>query len=240
MVDPVTTSTVFWDLKASEIMKFFSALVTALAWPLSAFFIVNLFKNEIIERIPKLSELTLPGGISAKFNKDLEKIATAVTRIPDALPAGPENERAGETAPASSAVESKQSVSEQAVQTAVDRAEVHANPNGIVMAAWVNLELALRDLGASGTNRVVFMRRDGPSILIESMRAANKISDVELQLIKKLLELRDLAAHAKEKISEADALRFKEIADSLAASYRDAASAAAKLTQSSIAATPAG
>jgi hypothetical protein len=80
MADPVTTSTAFWDLKATEVMKFISTLISSLAWPLATFFILRLFKAEILKLIPLLSKLKAL-GIEAEFNRGLAKAEEEVAKI---------------------------------------------------------------------------------------------------------------------------------------------------------------
>lgn len=239
MVDPVVTITASSGLKVSEVLTFISSLVTALAWPISAFLIVNLFKNEIIERIPRLSELTLPGGISAKFNKDLEKVEAVPTdRFPVPAVEAQIGHVEGDDVMSVSA-EASPPVPKTIQPAGPDQAALRANPNGTVMEAWVNLELALREMGQSAPQPVVIGTKYGAAALVGRLRTAGIISSDEELKLHTLLELRNLAAHAQEKISEDGALRFKEIADSLAASYRDIAAVSSAMNNPPAPPTPA-
>jgi hypothetical protein len=59
-------------------MEFVSNMTGSLAWPLAAIVIVCIFRKGIIARIPGLSELTLPGGIAAKFKDGLPLVENGV------------------------------------------------------------------------------------------------------------------------------------------------------------------
>jgi hypothetical protein len=58
--------------------EFVSNMTGSLAWPLAAIVIVCIFRKGIIARIPGLSELTLPGGIAAKFKDGLPLVENGV------------------------------------------------------------------------------------------------------------------------------------------------------------------
>jgi hypothetical protein len=210
MVDPVTASTVFWDLKASEVMKFVSTLVTALAWPLSAFFIVNLFKSEIIERIPRLSELTLPGGISAKFNEGLAKVEAAT----EAAPVEPIEARVGHVE--DNDLMRATGVVSEAVTASVDSAPndevaLRANPTGVVMEAWKSLEQVLRQ-AAVAIGQPANLKFPA-SVLVKGLRNARFISHEEEGSLLEMVELRNLVAHVADKtVTEVEAQRFMNLA----------------------------
>jgi uncharacterized protein YutE (UPF0331/DUF86 family) len=210
VIDPLTSTTVFWDLKASEVMKFISTLVTALAWPLSAFFIVNLFKSEIIERIPRLSELTLPGGISAKFNEGLAKVEAAT----EAARAEPTEARIGQAE--DDDVVGAAGVMSEAVTASVasapnDEVALRANPTGVVMEAWKSLEQVLRQ-AAVAIGQPANLRFPA-SVVVKALRNASFISHEEEASLLEMIELRNLVAHVADKtVTEVEAQRFMNLA----------------------------
>jgi uncharacterized protein YutE (UPF0331/DUF86 family) len=210
MADPVAVTTAFWDLKASEVLKFVSELISALAWPLSAFLIVNLFKKEIVERIPRMSELTLPGGISAKFNEVLNKVEAEVT-VTEASEqqAASADANSPPTAPAGQH-DLRASIPDiQLNQTDVvdDRAALRANPTGVVMEAWQEFEDWLsRFAERAGVQNA---RSLSPSQIAWKLRESGLINTQLMDALIELQSLRNLVAHtANRTVSEDEVTNF--------------------------------
>lgn len=246
MVDPVTASTAFWDVKASELLKFVSTVISAVAWPLGTFFILRLFKGEVVKLIPSISKFSAM-GVTAEFNQGLNKAEANVAKVTTE----PKHEAlhslgaATSTDPVLAPEPTKAVSADLAISYAIegaptpDPATLRANPNGIVMVAWANLESALREYGNSAARPIATKRRIGPEHLVDRLQDGGMLSADEAAAIRKLLELRNLAAHSNEKISEDDALRFKEMADRLTASYRTTAVAAVQLRDEQSSPSPA-
>ncbi|MBD8630783.1 hypothetical protein IFT74_05300 [Oxalobacteraceae sp. CFBP 8755] len=221
MADP-TIATAFMDIKASDLLKFLSEFITAIAWPMAAGFIVNLFRKEIIERIPRLAELTLPGGLSARFNEGLAKVEAELEV------SNPTN---GETnsevthqlptpAPTTEPIENNLSGSnsEQSNASAVtvppDHVALKANPAGVVMEAWQRLDQILRLLASQAFNLPT--KNLPTSYVVANLRSNGYMSHEEETLLLELIKLRDLAAHSSSKsINSREAKRFVSVADNL-------------------------
>jgi len=196
MADPVTVTAAFWDLKASELLKFLSEFISALAWPVSTFFIVNLFKKEIIERIPCMSELTLPGGISAKFNEGLNKVEAQVT----VTEASEQHAAAvNATSPLTTSAgqhDLRASIPDtQLNETGVvdDRAALRANPTGVVMEAWQSFEDWLRKFAEKADVQNVGSL--SPAQIAWKLRASGLINTHLMEALIELQSLRNLVAH---------------------------------------------
>lgn len=212
MADPVTAVTVFWDLKASDVLKFASEFISAVAWPLAIAFIVRLFKHEIVERIPLLSELTLPGGISAKFNETLSRVEADVASTDAAAAQVNDGEVGEERQTPEPGV--RFSVAPDRVEIESDKAVLRANPTGAVMESWKSLEQLLRHAAVQLISLPAGSR--GPKNLIKSLSNASVIDTEETQAILELFELRNLVAHSPNRaISENEAKRFVNLAQQL-------------------------
>lgn len=222
MIEPVTTTkaatvavsaaVTFWDIKASELLKFTSEVLSAIAWPIAAMFIVNLFKKEIIERIPRLSELSLPGGISAKFKEGLAKVEAEVSAIP---PAPTIEGHVTYTEP-EEVMTTTGHVAEPAAtygsEEVKDNAALRANPTGVVMESWKGLEELIRQC----TMRIVSPSASQlpSSIMVKALSRQGFLSDEDEKSLLELVKLRNLVAHVPEKtVSEIEAQRFNEIAE---------------------------
>jgi hypothetical protein len=226
VVDPVTATKVatvavanantFWDVKASEVLKFVSSVLSAVAWPFAAVFIIRLFKKEIIERIPKLSELSLPGGISAKFREGLAKVEAEVSAVP---PPGIEGHvdvsEAPDTVSASATISGTATIT--ADPTVRDDMALRANPTGVVMESWKELEEKLRAFAILKIGPR--MEKAPPSKIALNLRNAGLIDMREYTSLHQLIELRNLAAHSMDPIEETVAERFAILAERLAQEY---------------------
>lgn len=205
MADPVMTTAVFWDLKASDLLKFSAELVSAIAWPVAAAFIVGFFKKEIIERIPKLAELTLPGGFAAKFNDVLTKAEASVPeKLQPAANSDTEVLQVQDESP-------RYSIASGDAVPAADQLALRANPTGVVMEAWKILESTLR-IAATAMIGEGVAQRPAPNV-VASLRNANLLSREEEDSLLELIELRNVVAHTPNKtVSQLEAKRFADIA----------------------------
>lgn len=220
MTDPIV-ATAFFDLKATDLLKFLSELAAALAWPVAAVLIVNLFRKEIIERIPRLAELTLPGGLSAKFNEGMDKVEAELQVI---APAETEKAVISDEQPPSahsrtlaehdlSASPSAQS-NTAATVAPPDKAALNANPAGVVMEAWQRLDQILRLLASHALD--LPEKHLPTSYVVANLRNNGYMSHEEELLLLELIDLRDLAAHSSsQSINAKEAKRFVSVAESL-------------------------
>ncbi|KYH02134.1 DUF4145 domain-containing protein [Bradyrhizobium sp. DOA1] len=64
-------------------LQFIDSMVGHLAWPIVVLTITVIFRERIGRLIGKLEELSLPGGVKATFEKELEKGRELAEQIPD-------------------------------------------------------------------------------------------------------------------------------------------------------------
>jgi hypothetical protein len=238
MVDPATTNAVFWDVKASGLVKPFTDLISAIAWPIATVLILRTFKDEILKLIPSLSELEAL-GIKAKFDRVLNKAEQAAEKISAASEAGAPPEAPAPLPQVATPVVDAQPtpapttpptttvntdfVGAYSIESpsAPDPIALRANPTGIVMASWQALEDALLSyLGGAAAFRGSG-RRVGPAQIVASLANDGLLSSAEVETLVGLIELHNLAAHSSgHTISKTEAKRFNEVAAKLTRKYR--------------------
>lgn len=240
-------------------LKFISEMTASLAWPVAAVTVVCVFRRGILQRLPDLSKLSLPGGISAEFTNELESVEAVIAdRAIDADAAG------GSSAPAIVIPAEPSQANGQIARTTastvdvrdqvdkvpdVDRVNVpaeampdnfvlflkptvarnisekislQANPTGVVMEAWKGLESTLRDLAAkSMPQNVKLSRKLGILQVFDLLNRKGITSVTETDALRRMLAMRNLAAHADDPISDDSAKRFQEIAEALTDNYRN-------------------
>lgn len=91
----------------------------------------------------------------------------------------------------------------------VDRIALQANPTGVVMEAWKELESEMRQF--AGAESPLPIRH-----VIETLVEKSLITDDEAEQVQLMYNMRNRAAHASEPISKDDAEQFKNIATLLA------------------------
>lgn len=103
-----------------------------------------------------------------------------------------------------------------------EKISMKANPTGLVMESWKVLESTLRDLAAkSMPPNVMLSRKIGILQIFDLLTRHGVTSVAENDTLRRMLAMRNLAAHADETISDDSAKRFQEIAESLTNNYRD-------------------
>lgn len=193
-------------------MEFVSSLVASLAWPSAAIAILFLFKEEVAKHLPLLQKLKLPGGIEAEFSKELATVAAAIESS-DAVQT-PAEVPVAEAAPLG-AIEAEVSTTPNLLSFMVaddDPAALRANPTGVVMEAWKGLEAVLRLATNRAKKNVVVASQAGFSTVLMFLANANFLTSEEIDNLRKLKKMRDLAAHSQDKISVDSANEFAEIA----------------------------
>ncbi|MFL6672916.1 MAG: hypothetical protein ACJ8LG_06470 [Massilia sp.] len=226
-------------------MEFVSSMTGSLAWPVAAVAIVYGFRDGILKRLPDLSSLTLPGGISAEFKRELALVEATVTEkeLPKLGQLEPANEleqarseltsrgveNACATAPNPEAARQALSPEKEYGSPAsnvlflnhtpaaylVDHIALHANPTGVVMEAWTALESEIR--ACARKLHGLGGREILPvSDLVTYLLSREVIDKSQGEQIMRMYTMRNLAAHTKEPVTEEDASRFKAIATSLA------------------------
>jgi hypothetical protein len=111
------------------LLKFFfiqqrpSKVFDAAAWPITVLVLVFKFSDRVRDLLDKLTEVSLPGGISGKFEQPLKSAEKLAERLDQT----------------------------EAVEVGVKAAEddpvaLNANPTGVIMEAWKGLEAIGSDL----------------------------------------------------------------------------------------------
>jgi hypothetical protein len=249
-------------------MQFVASMTSSIAWPIASIAIIFVFKEGILKRLPDLSRLSLPGGLSAEFNQQLafvearvENNGEIVASIPPSvlndnreisnLGAGLLTDDQAEIKHALNAEEGHSSAthswpttsqapatemtagaddaggpyhpvfeprSEHAVR---DNVALRANPTGVVMESWKVLETALRALAKHvATETPGSTPQIGILQTLEMLKKQAALSLPEIAILRKMLEMRNMAAHSNEPIGEENAKRFQEIAESMARGCR--------------------
>ena len=234
MTEPATTANAilaaaFWDLELSELLKFISELISAVAWPLVTYLVFRLFKDELVKLIPFLSKISAL-GVEAEFNRQLDKVEAVADAIAESPVAETENKpqaakepQDDEPGPATPPIDRDitRPVDEPSVS---DPVALRANPTGTVMVAWQALDNALRLFADSALPLPGAARQFVHKRLILDMQKAGLLSEEEVESLLSLLALRNLAAHSSgTTISDTEAKRFNEIASKLARKYRNKA-----------------
>jgi hypothetical protein len=244
-------------------LKFISEMTASLAWPVAAVIIVCVFRRGILQRLPNLSRLSLPGGISAEFTKELESVEAAVIADAEGNPAlTSSTPAAGEVEPALTQESVKISAPEERLgnlsaryveppkeigsdnfvlflkptvtRTVREKISLQANPTGVVMESWKVLESSLRDLASSTfPPNVTLSRKMGILQIFDVLNRRGVATAAEIDTLRRMLAMRNLAAHGDEPISDDSAKRFQEIAESLANVYRARADARSLLPSGS-------
>lgn len=200
-----------------DMKQFVASITGSLAWPVAALLILFLFKKEVAARLPALLKLKLPGGIEAEFNKDLVTVAAAVGSSEDAsaqTPGEPAVQAGANDAPFK-----KWTASIDVLNLMVpepDPIALSANPTGVVMEAWKSLESVLRAASILANPNVHISNRLAFSAILKYLAAASFLTSDELDTLRKLKSMRDLAAHSQEPLSAESASSFAEISDRLA------------------------
>lgn len=158
-------------------LTFASKVIDAVAWPITVLVLVLRFSDRVRDLLGKLTEVSLPGGISGKFErplKDAEQLAERLDQTPEVMEVDVE-------------------VPED------DPVALHANPTGVIMEAWKGLEAIGADLyQASDAPRrdKMLMYTSGNSGVIDGLEHEKLIPDEEISLLRELRSIRNRAAHS--------------------------------------------
>ena len=200
-------------------MQFVSSLVGSLAWPGAVVTVVLVLKKAIVARVPALLKLTFPGGFSAEFAEEVKKLTAveasgglSITEESDSVvPHGV----VGADEPPRVVLPTADN------PDASDEEALQANPTGVVMEAWKSLERTLRDAAHHAAPMSTTTRRLGILQLLNVLFLQHFLSDSELEVLRKALELRNRAAHSEKPITAESASEFKALASSLDDRFRE-------------------
>lgn len=155
-----------WGTLQMDGYQFVAALVGSLAWPAVVGFLLFLLRKQLTRLAERLEELSLPGGMKATFEKQLQAGREIVEQIPDQTP-------------------TQQVPTEPEEENKLQKLAIDA-PRGAILLAYLDLENELRDIaiklgmGAKTTNQRSimealvkrgFVSRDA-SLLFDALRNA--------------------------------------------------------------------
>jgi len=210
-----------------DILQFISSMTSAVAWPAVTTAIVFTFRKEIRKRIADISKMNLPGGFSAEFKRELDTVEARIiegsTSLPAALQTATESTIGhpdqGRHPPAAEQATLDEKFTAAALSdetTVFDPAAPHT-PHFIVINAWEQLEMAIRQFVVKAN---LNHRADGINIrgLIRSLQTSGQIDQAEADNLMSMHHLR-LQAKFPVRIDDVEALRFSELAKLLTARF---------------------
>jgi len=175
---------------------FIAEVLKAIAWPAFLFFTVLVFRKPLLDLIPALRRLRFK-EFELEFGRELLEAERWVT----ALPVRPEVVRGAGTAP-----ERLRHIATVA-------------PTAAILEAWRDLEAAAADAAA----RRGFSVAGGIWQLFAVLQSERILTEAQASAVDSLRRLRNKVAHTDDGgITEEQALRYVEIAASLAATIRGA------------------
>ncbi|KWF68378.1 hypothetical protein WL92_25810 [Burkholderia multivorans] len=180
-------------------LEFTSKVIEAVAWPATIVVLVFKFSDRFRDLLGTLTEVTLPGGISGKFRIPLDN-AEEIARDLD-LPA-PGDAQA---------------------DAPPDPIALRANPTGVIMEAWKDLEAMGAELitaiPRAGRDTEIARGKLGKNVL-NDLQSLELIPDREIALLQELRAIRNRAAHStKQRPTPEEAERFAELVGSLKAAW---------------------
>lgn len=191
-----------------DCLTFITKLVEALAWPATVVLVAFMSRKQVLELIPSLRELTLPGGIAARFEGKLEALHIVAASKSDS--GAPELSREVVSAD----LNVRYSVA--AAQTVPPEADVIAteyNPAGVVMEVWQQVEAKIREILVDTKIKTFLTLPEYPVDLINTLREHGLASQNTLAVLEGLRKLRTVAAHAKgNEITKDSATRYHTLA----------------------------
>lgn len=192
-------------------LTFVSKAIDALAWPITIAFLVLKFRDRFQDLLGKLTEVTLPGGFSGKFEAPLRKAELLRGQLELDFDGAFEG------------------VVDDAPET--DPVALSANPTGVIMGAWNELSLVGFEL-IKGSDMLTIDRVNaavgGPAAVFAVLMHGRILPDGEVQLLRELEEIRNKAAHSvRGGPTPDDAERFLSLVHSLKLAWLGRIAAAA-------------
>jgi len=183
-------------------LQFTSSLVSSLAWPVAVVAVVVALRRQLGALLPRLQSVKYK-DIQVEFEKTLAKAEAEAPRplAPEIAPTLPaeltDEERFGRI--------------------------VELNPSSAVLAAWSDVEVALKFMAEQAGIQSPGRRFFYPLSIVPKLEHMGRINHQTSALIDDLRVLRDLVIHAEGGgvVSAEDAWRFKRLADQAVAELRD-------------------
>jgi hypothetical protein len=171
-------------------LAFIASLIGSLVWPALVLVLVVLFRDELRPLLARPIHRAKAGPVEVEWEERVEEARVELARSPEAAEQPPDGANAYlRTGP-------------------VDRA-----PRGSILAAFAEIEQALRRTLEEAHVDIGPARRQGMSQLVDQAVAARVISEQTAHAIRGLIVLRNLAAHGGEEIDAAKAEEYLALAN---------------------------
>ncbi|PLZ01140.1 hypothetical protein CY652_17820 [Burkholderia sp. WAC0059] len=182
-----------------DFWTFVSKLIEALAWPGVVLYLILKFRDRFESLLGRLTEATLPGGITGKFSLDIEKAQEVVNEIPEPEPAViAEIERGN--------------------PIEMDNRALKINPSGVIMEMWQKVLGQAKELLESGgalQEPSTAGRPLPPQTLFRMLETRNLVTPEEMKLVNQLHSIRNAVAHSQTQATPADADRYRAFSEKL-------------------------
>lgn len=168
--------------------QFVAAIIGSLAWPVIVGGLLFLLRKQLTGLAERLKELSLPGGMKATFEKELQVGRSIAEQIPVEAPLP-------QLAPPVPDEENK------LFRLAIE------SPEGAIVLAYIDLEKALRDIAIKlGMGSKIANQRS----VIEELVRRNLMKREAARLFDSLRRARNSAAHGvgEEQVTSADAVEY--------------------------------
>lgn len=180
-----------WLTFIASLFKSIAELASAWSWPLAVGFCAYLFKAEIRAKLKDIRSFKAPGGFEASFTEELAEVeATFDSDVQVELEGVAAQGVAGN------------------LGVTIDNGAVQANPAGVIMVAWRDIELELRRLtydsalpGPTGMKS-----RRAVSALVSELHRKQILDSNQVEVLKHLQRLRNKAAHEPDAALSKDAV----------------------------------
>lgn len=180
-----------------DFWTFISKIIEALAWPSVVLYLILKFRDRFGSLLDRLTEATLPGGISGKFAPAFERAQEMVNEIPEPELAGGEE-------------------IEREIPSEKDDRALEINPSGVIMEMWQKVLAQAKELlESSGTQSITAGRPLSPLKLVRTLEANNLITHDESKLVDELRSIRNAVAHSETQATPADADRYRSFSEKL-------------------------
>lgn len=184
-----------------EIAELILEYIKVLAWPMFALVTVLLFRKQLLTILNRIEKAGLPGGVSIDFREEIKE----VKRLSDKVEAAPPPEQA-KNAPSIPLTEANARLISLGLQPSPSGLDVtyyrnltKQDPNLALAAIRIEVDIALRNLAAGFA--VDANSHDMGQRLARKLRENGALTNEQLQLINKILQITNLAVHGKTLVS---------------------------------------
>jgi hypothetical protein len=189
-------------------------LLAGMAWPAVVVTVLVCYRDNALNLIERLRELTLPGGAKAVFDQALAKANLRAEEVPLTINVGQAQEHAGVGVDAPSETPPTFSLPTDYNEEMKSNVDLAKNfPEAAVMNAFLDIETHLVEIRdqffpwIKGTRPVV--------TLIEQLRAQNLIDDAGFELFTSLRQARNSVVHGKTPVTPLEAVNYQMSANAM-------------------------